>query len=284
MHIFDLMKGDGTSAEQRPAETGPNSTFVSQSPGYGELLLQDDAVMTVNSDPASGPTKGLGISAPRDAGNAAGTAKLIIRDRASFRVEQNLEVGTGAADTSDGTVTVIGPNAKVSIGGDLKLAVDPDGNPTPGKGTVNPVITGASHATINVTGVAKLANGTLKVKLDGYAPVGGESYILIKGGTVEGQFVATDLTEAVLGAGLSWKVDYTADSVILKVEGGGVVTAPTVAATRNADGSITLTYTGTLIGSDTINGTYSPVAGASGGTFTVTPGAAAGTKFYRSQN
>jgi hypothetical protein len=26
------------------------------------------------------------------------------------------------------------------------------------------------------------------------------------------------------------------------------------------------------------------VAGASGGTFTVTPGAAAGTKFYRSQN
>jgi hypothetical protein len=64
----------------------------------------------------------------------------------------------------------------------------------------------------------------------------------------------------------------------------GGVTAPTVAATRNADGSITLTYTGTLIGSDTINGTYSPVAGASGGTFTVTPGSAAGTKFYRSQN
>lgn len=220
IHIFDLIKGDGSSAEQRPAETGPNSTFVSQSPGYGELVLQDDAVMTVNSDPASGPTKGLGISAPRDAGNAAGTAKLIIRDRASFRVEQNLEVGTGAADTSDGTVTVIGPNAKVTVVGDLKLAVDPDGNPTPGKGTVNPVITGASHATINVTGVAKLANGTLKVKLDGYAPIGGESYTLIKGGTVEGQFVATDLTEAVLGAGLSWKVDYSADSVVLKVEGG----------------------------------------------------------------
>lgn len=222
IHIFDLLQGDGSTPEKRPTETGPNSTFVSQSPGYGELILQDDAVMTVNSDPASGPTKGLGISAPRDAGNPAGTAKLIIRDRASFSVVQNLEVGTGAADTSDGTVTVIGPNAKVNIGGDLKLAVDPEGTATPGKGTINPVITGASHTVINVAGTAKLANGTLKVKLDGYTPIGGESYTLIKGGTIEGEFVATDFTEATLGNGLSWKVEYAADAVRLKVEGGAV--------------------------------------------------------------
>lgn len=220
IHIFDLMTGDGTSAEQRPAETGPNSTFVSQSPGYGEFVLQDDAVMTVNSDPASGPTKGLGISAPRDAGNAAGTAKMIVRDRASFSVVQNLEVGTGADVTSDGTVTVIGPNAKVNIGGDLKLALDVDDQPTPGKGTLNPVITAGTHSVINVAGAAKIANGTLRVTLDGYTPIGGESYTLIKGGTVSGPFVATDFTEAVLGAGLSWKVEYTADSVLLKVEGG----------------------------------------------------------------
>jgi len=220
IHIFDLLQGDGSTPEKRPTETGPNSTFVSQSPGYGELVLQDDAVMTVNSDPASGPTKGLGISAPRDAGNAAGTAKLIVRDRASFSVVQNLEIGTGAADTSDGTLTVIGPNAKLNIGADLKLAIDLDDQPTPGKGTINPVITGATHSVINVAGVAKIANGTLKVKLDGYTPVGGESYTLIKGGTVTGPFVATDFSEAVLGAGLSWKVEYTADSVLLKVEGG----------------------------------------------------------------
>lgn len=231
MHIFDVLVGKGAlgvaPSEDRPAETGPNSTFASAAsvdaegaPTVSTLTLQDDAIMTVNSDPASGPTKGLGISAPRDAGNAGGTARMIIRDRAAFRVEQNLEVGTGAAESSDGTVTVIGPNAKITIVGDLKLAVDPDGNPTPGKGTLNPVITGASHSILNVGGVAKLANGTLRVKLDGYAPIGGESYTLIKGGTVEGQFVATDLTEAVLGAGLSWKVDYTADSVVLKVEGG----------------------------------------------------------------
>lgn len=282
VHIFDLMAGDGTSAEQRPAETGPNSTFVSQSPGYGELVLQDDAVMTVNSDPVSGPTKGLGISAPRDAGNAAGTAKLIIRDRASLSVVQNLEVGTGAADTSDGTVTVIGPNAKVNIGGDLKLALDLDEQPTPGKGTINPVITGASHSVINVAGVAKIANGTLRVKLDGYGPIGGESYTLIKGGTITGPFLATDFSEAVLGAGLSWKVEYTADSVLLKVE--GKIAKPTISASRNADGSLTITYTGTLVSSDTANGTYSTVDGAAGGTFTVPATVAAGAKFYRSQN
>ncbi len=220
IHIFDLMQGDGSTAEKRPTETGPNSTFVSQSPGYGEFLLQDDAVMTVNSDPANGPTKGLGISAPRDAGNAAGTAKLIVRDRATFSVVQNLEVGTGAADTSDGTLTVVGPNAKVNIGADLKLAIDVDDQPTPGKGTINPVITAGTHSVINVAGIAKIANGTLKVKLEEYTPVGGESYTLIKGGTVNGQFVATDFSEAVLGAGLSWKVEYNADSVVLKVEGG----------------------------------------------------------------
>jgi hypothetical protein len=282
IRIFDLLQGDGTTEEKRPAETGPNSTFVSQSPGYGELLLQDDAVMIVNSDPASGPTKGLGISAPRDFGNAAGTAKLIARDRASFQVFQNLEVGTGAADTSDGTVTVIGPNVKMNIGGDLKLALDVDDQPTPGKGTINPVITAATHSVINVTGVAKIANGTLKVKLDGYTPVGGESYTLIKGGTVTGPFVATDFSEAALGAGLSWKVEYTADSVLLKVEGQAQV--PTISAGRNADGSLTITYTGTLVSSDTANGTYTAVAGATGGTYTVPANVAAGAKFYRSQN
>lgn len=234
MHIFDLLAGKGAlgdaPSEDRPAETGPNSTLCSAATAEGTITLQDDAIMTVNSDPLNGPTKGLGISAPRDQGNAGGKAALIIRDRASFRVEQNLEVGTGSSESSDGTVTVIGPSAKVYIGGDLKLAADLDGFPTPGKATVNPVITAATQSTIRIAGTAKLAYGSLKVNLDGYTPVGGESYTLISAAALEGEFANVDLTEAVLGAGLSWKLEYAADAVRLKVEGGAPAqTAPGLA-------------------------------------------------------
>ena len=57
---------------------------------------------------------GLGISAPRDGGSAAGGKGLFtIRDQASFRVEQQLALGSGTqATTSDGTLEVIGPGAK----------------------------------------------------------------------------------------------------------------------------------------------------------------------------
>src|SRR3954469_13711594 len=92
-HIFDVLHGkgfiDANTPPDRPEETGPNSTYAS-APSDATLILRDDAVMTVNS------TQGLGISAPRDPGNAGGTARMIIRDRASFRVEQDLKIGTGA--------------------------------------------------------------------------------------------------------------------------------------------------------------------------------------------
>ena len=80
--------------------------------------------MTVNA------SAGLGISAPRDAGSSTGgKALFIIRDQASFRVEQQLALGSGTrATASDGTLQVIGPNAKITIAGNLNMAVDPDGN------------------------------------------------------------------------------------------------------------------------------------------------------------
>jgi|GEM_PF-1375165 len=219
VHIFDLMQGDGSSPDKRPTETGPNSTFVSQSPGYGELVLQDDAQMTVNSDPASGPTKGLAISGPRDAGNAAGTAIMTVKDRASFSVVQDLAIGTGASDTSIGTLEVVGPDTKIQIGNNLSLAVDLDGIATPGKATFAASITGSKHSTVTVGNIARIANGHLKVKLNGYKPAGGESYTLIKAGSFDGQFLSTDTTEATLVAGLNWEVQYNADSVVLKVTG-----------------------------------------------------------------
>jgi hypothetical protein len=219
MHIFDVLNGTGGSDANRPAETGPNSTLCSVAPSTGSLTLQDDAQMTVNSDPASGPTKGLAISGPRDAGNAGGTAVMVVRDRASFRVMQDLALGTGLDVTSEGTLEVIGPNATVRVGGNLAMAVDLNGDVTPGTATFTANITGSSHSTVVVTNVGQIANGHLKVKLTGYSPVGGETYTLITATSFTGQFLDVDTTGAALGAGLSWQVQYNPTSVVLRVAG-----------------------------------------------------------------
>jgi hypothetical protein len=61
-----------------------------------------------------------------------------------------------------------------------------------------------------------------------------------------------------------------------------VVGPPTLTFVRNADGTLTLTYTGNLYSSTTANGTYSVVSGAAS-PYKVTPqGAAAAATFYRS--
>ncbi|MBI4325091.1 MAG: CHRD domain-containing protein [Chloroflexi bacterium] len=230
-HIFDVLNGkgyiDASTPPDRPAETGPNSTYASLAPSDATLTLQDDAQMTVNSAPASGPTQGLAISGPRDSGNSGGTARLIVRDRASFRVEQDLGLGTGAnAETSDGTLEVVGPSAKVFIGGNLNMAVDTDGNvagfdpdfnPKAGKSTLDVEITSATHSRVEVGGVARVAHGKLKVKLEGYRPAQGETFTILEAGSVEGPFNQTDLTDAPLAAGLQWKVEYATDAVRLHV-------------------------------------------------------------------
>src|SRR6185436_9860874 len=88
VHIFDVLTGkgfiDNQTAPDRPEVVGGfNSTLSSQDPCDSTLTLQDNAQMTVNA------SAGLGISAPRDAGSATGGKGLfIIRDQASFRVEQ----------------------------------------------------------------------------------------------------------------------------------------------------------------------------------------------------
>jgi hypothetical protein len=62
------------------------------------------------------------------------------------------------------------------------------------------------------------------------------------------------------------------------------VTQPTLTVTRNADGTFTLTYTGTLYSSATANGTYAPVSGAAS-PFQVNPKAngAPAEMFYRAE-
>jgi hypothetical protein len=228
VHIFDVMAGAGGSAEERPVQEGGFRSSLSSGPETeSTLLLQDNAVMTVNAE------NGIGISGPRGDADAGGQAIMIVRDSASFRVEQYFALGTGTqSETSDGTLELRGPDASVYIGENFNMAVDPegvvpttdateqDGSPTPAKSTLSAVITSSSHGTVEVGGIARIAQGILKVSLDGYTPVGGETFTLIQGGTVEGEFRETDFSGAQLAAGLSWELEYAADKVTLKVLGG----------------------------------------------------------------
>jgi hypothetical protein len=61
-----------------------------------------------------------------------------------------------------------------------------------------------------------------------------------------------------------------------------VSTAPSLSMGRNAQGNLIISYTGTLVSSPTVNGTYTPVSGASGGTYTVNTQSAT-QQFYRAQ-
>lgn len=250
-HIFDVLNGAGTNAASRPPETGPNSTFGSAATSVGTFTLQDDAIMTVNSapDPTTSPTRGLGISAQRDAGNPGGIMTLLVRYRASLTIEQELMLGTGAdSTTSDGTLEIVGPDATVNIKGNLNMAVDLEGNITtfdlvPAKSTLSAVITGPTHTAVQVGGIARIANGQLKVALSGYSPAAGTTYTIIDGGTIEGTFASTDFTSAVLAPGLSWEVEYAADAVRLKVvaaPAGRVVTVTTADNANPPTGSVSL--------------------------------------------
>jgi hypothetical protein len=64
--------------------------------------------------------------------------------------------------------------------------------------------------------------------------------------------------------------------------GGGGGDRPNISISKNASGAPVIKYTGTLESSSTVNGTYTAVAGASGGTYT--PTAAAGShQFFRAR-
>lgn len=237
---------------------GPSSTFVTLE-GSGKFTV-DSNPATVNADGSDGhidllPQAGLTIAGGDDepielpeTGNGSGPGGnngnggivvFDIKDSAELMIVQELWMTYGKAADASSTLKVTGPNATVSIGGDLNMAVaidqrivdGPNGNvdgtvtieglvDRPGTAELLSVITGSAHSTIMVGDEAVIGNGELAVELDGYNPVLGDSYTLLQTGNssgVDGEFRAVDLSLAPLDAGLLWNLDYFADSVVLSV-------------------------------------------------------------------
>jgi hypothetical protein len=118
-------------------------------------------------------------------------------------------------------VEVVGPNVKVSVGGNLDLAYNEDtAELTPGQGTLSVVLTGSTQAAVEVTGTAYLANGTLKISTSNFLPALDSTFRVLKAGTIDGTFKVVDTSDAKLASGLAFAVIYNPDSVDIKVVNG----------------------------------------------------------------
>ena len=122
----------------------------------------------------------------------------------------------GTGESAESILTVVGPNASVIIGGNLRMAENELGEENPGSATLHAVITTQTHTTVTVGQTATISNGNLLVELSGYTPQGGEAYQLITAGAIEGSaFASTTLPQ--LPEGLSWNLIIDPTSVLLRV-------------------------------------------------------------------
>jgi hypothetical protein len=195
------------------------------------LVINGNGKMSVDSALDAGTSstfQGLSLSGGDNRGSttfAGGATNIELRDNASFVIQQNLYMTAASSPLETGassTLEIVGPDVEAKVNGNLYMSFDPivslaqNADPS----TILAVITGSTHSTLEVGGLAHLEFGNLAVELEGYSPVGGETYTLLTAGSIVGtSFLNVDLSAAPLAAGLSWNLSVGAKSVVLKVDG-----------------------------------------------------------------
>jgi len=131
----------------------------------------------------------------------------------------NVTIGNGTLDfsgpgalttvgnlTNNGTLRISGPDVGLQVGGNFT-----------NNGVWVADITGATHSQVSVTGDVALG-GTLDVRISGVTPGFGDSWELVSGGSVAGQFATVDSSLApLLARGLNYQVRTTATKADLVV-------------------------------------------------------------------
>lgn len=214
------IKGD-PFGPQRASHVGQNtgSTF--------NLVVKNQGKFTIDSSMDGAAFQGLAVAGGDNRGalpGTGGTANIELRDNAQFIIQQNLHLTAASSLVPSGansTLKIVGPNVDAQVRGNLYMSFDPNfqtQNMDPS--TLLNVITSNTNAPLKVTGEANIQYGTLAVQLDGYSPIGGETYTLLTAGSIVSSLTQTvDLSLAPLGAGLSWEVNFGAKSVTLRVNG-----------------------------------------------------------------
>jgi hypothetical protein len=154
--------------------------------------------------------------------------ELIVKDYGTFLDYQSLHLGTSQSPTTSGILSVWGPNATINIGDELRLAMNLTNGMAAATGEVEEVISAPTQSTIHVANRAWLTNGVLKVVLNGYSPVGGETYNLIQAGTVDGLPKTVDYSAAPLSPGLVWNLTATSTNLVLQVVNTNALPALTI--------------------------------------------------------
>jgi hypothetical protein len=262
-HVFDTFAHAApnlgvATVTGSPSGPGQRTSHMAQNTGsVFNLTLKNNAKMSVDSalDDGTGTTyQGLAMSGGNNAGqftSSGGESNIIIRDNASFVVQQNLYMSFASSSTPVGansTLSVRGPDATVEINGDLYMSFDPFvGLENADISTIKAVLTGNTHTSIDVGDLAHIQFGNLAVEFDGYSPVGGESYTLLTANSITGtSFRGTSLP--TLSTGLSWDLDIDATTVKLSVLGSlpglpgdfnhdGIVNAADYVVWRKTDGT-----------------------------------------------
>ncbi len=222
--------GTTTVGSTTGASVNGNERTSETAEGVGSkttITVRDSGFFTVDSDlsGAGGSAwSGLALSGGNNRGgnNGGGETMVDISGQGTFIIQHDLNMTLGFDIDAKSTLKVRGPDATVQVNGDLRMALDEFDAENPGSAAIHAVLTGSSHTTIEVGGDINIDNGDLIVELDDFAPSGGESYELISAGSVTGSaFENEDFSLATLGAGLSWDVSVSGNSVFLNVLGGG---------------------------------------------------------------
>ena len=252
-HVFDTFNFAAPNLGVATVTGDPFTGFVRAS-HLGEatsavvnLLVKNSGKMSIDSAVSDGggspELQGLALAGGNNRGAntfAGGAVNIELRDNASFAIQQNLYMTAALAGSAPGAsskLRVVGPNVDAQINGNLYMSFDPEFSlANEGPATLAAVITGRSHSTIDVGGLAHIANGSLAVELSGYSPTGGESYTLLSANSIDGtSFLNADFSLAPLASGLTWDLSVSATSVVLKVL-GSTLTAGDFDADGDVDG------------------------------------------------
>jgi hypothetical protein len=225
----DIEIGDGG----RPDQSGVSG------PRQGTINLTG-GVIRVHDHMGIGNRKGSGTV------NISGGA-LLANGIADSTIYLGRGMDWGAGQGGPVTMRVTGDDAIIAANGNFVMNT----SQVASSATLIAEITGSTHTPIRVTGNADIGTGSiLKVELNGYAPVSGNSWTILEAGaditadkaainaivtgggftalddfaagpagTLNGTFATTDFSLASLAPGLSWNVSYASNKVVLSITG-----------------------------------------------------------------
>jgi hypothetical protein len=118
--------------------------------------------------------------------------------------------GTSALQVTSGTLSgrtrVVGPNVNFVSSGGLTFT---------NTSVLQPTITGSTHSTITATGAVQ-AGGVIRPEFSGFTPVLGNSWNLVTGGSVTGQFSLDKSLAPIVPRGTDFNLRQTATTTTLE--------------------------------------------------------------------